>query len=319
MSRAVLLLALFVAAWPAVAAPRLRLASWNLEWLMTPATFDSLAGHCLGARRARDGERAMPCDLVPRGRWSEADFARLADFAASAAPDVVALQEVDGPQAAALVFPAHGFCFTRRRQLQNVGFAIRRGIPYRCNADHRALAPRGSGVRYGADVTLYPGTAQELRLLAVHLKSGCPGGRLTAAREACGVLLRQVPALEDWIDRRAREQARFAVVGDFNRHLAREGTTARDATGRTVALWPEINDGEPPGALLANAGAEQRRAGCATRHDGRPAVDHIVLGRELAPALVTGSFRAWPWPGPGRWPDHCLISIELELESYHGL
>jgi len=316
--RAGLLLALLLAAGPA-AGERLQLASWNLEWLMTPATFDALAGHCTTTRPVRNDQRSLPCDLVPRGRWSTADFRRLAAFAAAAAPDVVALQEVDGPPAAKLVFPAHDFCFTRRRHVQNVGFAIRRGIPYRCNADYRTLAPRGSGVRYGADLTLYPGTAQEIRLLAVHLKSGCPAGSLAAAREACNILQRQVPALEGWIDRRAQERARFAVVGDFNRHLARETAPARDRSGRVLALWPEIDDGDPPGAELLNAAAPADRATCGTRHDQRPAVDHILLGRGLAPALVTGSFRVWPYPEAGRWPDHCLISVELEPETRHGL
>lgn len=317
MTGALLLLALLAGTGPAAADERLRLASWNLEWLMTPATFDALAGRCGRPERARGDWRSLPCDLVPGGRWNDADFARLAAFAASVAPDVIALQEVDGPQAAALVFPGYGFCFTRRRHLQNVGFAIRRGIPHRCDADYRALAPRGSGVRQGAVVTLYPGSPRELRLLGVHLKSGCPSGRLTAAREACAVLRRQLPALEAWIDRHARR--RFAVIGDFNRDLAGEGPEARDNAGRTIAVWPELDDGDPPGARLINPGAAGHRPGCRPSRGGRSPVDHILLGSRLAPAFVADSFRAWPWPGPGRWPDHCLISLELDLESRHGL
>ena len=193
----------FATALPA--APRLTLATWNLEWMMTPATFDALASACSKPEhRARGDERSIPCDLVPKARWSEDDLRRIRDFAATLSADVIALQEIDGLQVAKKLFLDREFCFTKRRHVQNVGFAIRRGIPFRCNRDYRALGLPENDVRWGADVTIEPGTPREIRLLAVHLKASCNRDPLTADRPDCRTLQRQVPVLEDWIDRRAR-------------------------------------------------------------------------------------------------------------------
>ena len=78
-------------------APQLTLATWNLEWMMTPATFDSLASYCSKpGHRARGEERSIPCDLVPKARWSDEDLGRLREFASKLPADVIALQEIDG-------------------------------------------------------------------------------------------------------------------------------------------------------------------------------------------------------------------------------
>lgn len=304
----------------AAAPGRFVLGSWNFEWMMTPATFDALAARCLKpGLRAGGSDRAIPCDIVPRMRWSERDLARLRAFAAALPVDVFALQETDGAAAAALVFPDHAFCFTKRKHVQNVGFAIRRGIPYRCNRDYRALGLAGNDVRWGADVTLFPGTRREVRLLSVHLKSACHRDPLTDPRPDCRVLQEQVPVLEAWIDGRAREGTAFAVLGDFNRRFDRERDTARDARNRIVAMWPEIDDGEPAEADLYNAGADRGPINCNNGAGARMPIDYLILSRSLSRRMVPDSFRAWRYPAGGRWPDHCAISVELQLEAGHGL
>ena len=298
---------------PAVAAERLTLATWNMEWMMRPEVFDALAGSC-SRRHSRAGgnERAIPCDLVPNGRWSEADLARIRDFAASLPVDVFALQETDGQDVASKLFPDRELCFTKRRAVQNVGFAIRRGIRFRCNRDFKALGLPENDVRWGADVTIEPGTPREMRLLAVHLKAACNRDPLTSERPDCRTLQRQVPVLEDWIDRRARAGEAFGVVGDFNRRFDRERESPRDATGAIAALWPEIDDGEPAGADLVNPGADHGAIGCGNGHGARMPIDYLILGERLARRLVPGSYRVWEYPAGGRWPDHCVISVQLE-------
>jgi len=282
---------------------------------MLPATFDALAGRCTGTeRRAAGSERAIPCDLVPDGRWSPKDLARIRAFAASADLDVIALQEIDGREVARQLFPQYVFCFTNRHHVQNVGFAVRRGIPHRCDRDYRALGLADDSVRRGADLTLHPGTDRAIRLLAVHLKSSCNSDLLSEPRDACRQLQQQVPALEDWIDRRARADNAFAVIGDFNRRFDLERKKARDTQGRIVALWPEINDGEPPGAELVNAGLQHGAIACDNGHRPRQPIDYFVLGRRLSRALVTDSYRVWNYPAGPRWPDHCLLTIDLEPE-----
>jgi len=318
--RALAIAVAFTCAANAAAADRLTVATWNLEWLMTPSTFDALAATCLRhGLRAGGSDRAIPCDIVPKARWSDADLSRLREFAATLPPDVIALQEVDGPEAAAQVFPDREFCFTRRKHVQNVGFAIRRGVPYRCHRDYRALGLPDNSVRWGADLTVYPGTPQQLRLLAVHLKSACNRDQLNNPRPDCRTLQQQVPVLEDWIDRRARADDAFAVIGDFNRRFDGESGRARDAFGKIAAMWPEIDDGEPAGADLLDAGADHGPVGCNNGHGARMPIDHLVLGRSLARRLVAGTFRVWAYPVGPRWPDHCVISIELDLEARHGL
>ncbi len=301
-------------------AERLMLASWNLEWMMLPATFDQLAAKCLDhGLRAGGSDRAIPCNIVPDSRWSDAEIARIRKFASTLPADVIALQEIDGIEIARRIFPDREFCFTKRLHVQNVGFAIRRGIPYRCNRDYRALGLAGNNVRWGVDVTIYPGTPREVRVLGVHLKASCNRDPLWYPREDCKVLSEQVPILEAWIDRRAKNENLFAVIGDFNRRFDRESELARDPHDRVAAMWPELDDGEPAGADLTDAGADHGPLACNNGHGGRMAIDHLVLGRRLARRMVADSFRVWEYPFGPRWPDHCVISVELDLEPGDGV
>jgi hypothetical protein len=301
------------AAPPAPVDGRLTVATWNMEWMMRPEVFDALAPSCFGrGRRATGDQRAIPCDLVPKGRWSEADLARLRDFAATLPVDVFVLQEVDGRDVAATIFPDREFCFTKRRAVQNVGFAVRKGLKFRCNGDLKALGLRGDVVRRGADLTLEPGTPRQARLLAVHLKASCNRDPLTSDRPDCQLLQAQVPVLEGWIDARAKAGDAFGVAGDFNRRFDAERKAARDDRGRLVALWPEIDDGEPAGADLVNPAEGQGAVGCNNGHGKRPPIDYLILGERLAGRLVPDSLRSWSYPDGGRWPDHCVVSIQLE-------
>lgn len=105
--------------------------------------------------------------------------------------------------------------------------------------------------------------------------------RQTSISSDCAMLRYQLPALEDWIDANARRD--FALLGDFNRTLLREppmesatyrtrldGSAAGDPLGpctmqrdgkrwvaqcraRTRAIFPELNDGHPVGAVLWRA------------------------------------------------------------------
>ena len=120
----------------------------------------------------RGDVRRMPCDVARRFERSSRDFSVLARYARELDADVVALQEVDGADAARLVFPDYSFCFTSRRHVQNTGFAVRRGIPFRCEPDVQSLS-LGDSLRRGAELAVFPGAPDEMRLLSVHLKSGC--------------------------------------------------------------------------------------------------------------------------------------------------
>ena len=155
--------------------------------------------------------------------------------------------------------------------------------------------------------------------------------RRDAIATDCALLRYQLPSLEGWIDANAARD--FALIGDFNRTILREpiadsstyrtradGTAARDPLGRcavdrrgprvtvqcdarTRAMFPELNDNEPPGAVLWRARfADQGRNGGIPKgstgdcsipgargdlmHDG---IDHIVISESLKKRLAPSS------------------------------
>jgi endonuclease/exonuclease/phosphatase family metal-dependent hydrolase len=286
----------------------LKIATWNLEWLIAPATFKPLKNTCVprGAQ-AFASERRLPCDVAHRLERSSRDFAVLARYARELNADVIALQEVDGADAARLVFPGYEFCFSGSRHLQNTGFAVRAGLPKRCGPDFTALSLDDS-IRRGAELVLFPGQSQELHLLGIHLKSGCADKPLATGGKACTTLARQVPALERWIDAQARAHHRFAVLGDFNRELLREHE-----------MWPDIADHDPPDAHLVNVAQGQPFRNCVPGQGHSAFIDHIVLGRTLAGALIPGSFERLTFSAAdarhARLSDHCPLAVRLAIQQ----
>ncbi len=302
-----------------VAAGRLRLATWNIEYLIEPATYAALRDSCVQyGGRVPGNERKIPCAIVPRLDRKPEDFATLTRYARELDADVLAMQEVDGPGAASLILSRYDYCFTSRANVQKNGFAIRRGIPFRCEPDYLPLS-LGDSIRRGTVVTLFPGTNREFTLMAVHLKSGCPEGLLTNAKNRdCATLARQLPLLEQWIDAQARAGRRFGLLGDFNRRISREQGGARDADGRPLNLWAEINDGEPPDAALTavTLGAPFRK--CIATDEFDSYIDLIVLGHKLAADIVPESFvRVTYSPEDSaryaQLSDHCPVGVELRL------
>ena len=86
------------------------------------------------------------------------------------------------------------------------GFAIRRGIDYRRNADVKVLGMRKGFQRWGADIAVRQG-GRQLRLLSVHLISGCWGmreDRNQKRKQICDALRGQIRHLKDWADARIR-------------------------------------------------------------------------------------------------------------------
>lgn len=298
---------------------QLKLATWNMEWLIAPEQLRALKSSCVPKDQSPGRrERFIPCDVATDHERSREDFRALARYARRLDADVVALQEVDGESAARRVFDGYSFCFTSRRHVQNTGFAIRRGIPYRCGADFAALSLAGR-VRRGAELILYPGDSREIRLLAVHLKSGCGRRTLDSGRDQCTVLAQQVPMLEQWIDGQAAAGRRFAVLGDFNRDLLDDRGPARADNGALRSLWAEIDDGDPAEADLGNAAEGERFSNCSASQNFGGFIDHIVLSRSLSAARVPGSFDRVTWdPADAqrlKLTDHCPVAISVRIDA----
>jgi len=242
----------------------------------------------------------------------------LARYARVLDADVVALQEVDGADAARLVFPDHEFCFTTRKHVQNTGFAIRRGLAFRCGPDLMPLS-LGDSLRRGAELTLFPGERNELRLLSVHLKSGCSTKPLSAPDKACSELARQVPQLEAWIDQRARAGQPFVVLGDFNRDLLAEQRRGFPANAKD-SVWAAIDDADPPEADLRNAGEGEPFRNCAPGQGYRGYIDNIVLSRTLAAEVMPKSFSRVTYSAAdarhAKLSDHCPAAVRLRLQGH---
>lgn len=287
----------------------LKVATWNLEWFMKPETLRALTPACTPRDAPRDGaRRSVPCDVAHELTRSNEDIAALRSHARALDADVIALQEVDGADAARLIFTNYEFCFSGRVAVQNNGFAIRRGLPFACGPDLAGIS-LDDDVRRGVELRLFPGTASELRLLSVHLKSGCARDALDSTRPNCVELARQVPLLERWIDSQASENRPFAILGDFNRDLRREPTGA--------SIWAEIDDHDPPGSDLVNTAMGQTFQNCMPSQTFSGYIDYIVLDGRMARGLVENSFgRALYRPGDAerrKLSDHCPVFIRLRV------
>ena len=274
------------------AAAELRIAAWNLEHLD-----DADGAGCVG----RTG----------------ADYAALAGRIEELNADIVAFQEVENEAAAHRVFPASEWHveMSRRPAMKRsracwgkpqsrlghlaTGFAIRRGIVYRRHADLRGLGAGDVFQRWATDLSVMSG-GRELRLLSVHLKSGCWGAKQdgdTKRKKTCATLRGQIERLGTWADARRAEGTAFVILGDFNRRLTLPGDWA----------WRLLS---PPAAplLLLTEGVPFR---CDPRF---PAfIDHMAAGGGAETMRATGSFREAPRRGPH--PDHCAISAVFRLRD----
>lgn len=282
-------LALFVL--PRGHAGELTLATWNLEHLN-----DTVGEGC-----------------VPR---TQADYAALAGQIEALDADVVAFQEVENEAAARRVFPAGRWdiafstrpftgagppCYDRpeaRLNHQGTGFAIRSGLEWRRHADLEDIAAGSRNYRWGTDVTVTQ-DGRELRLLSVHLASGCWGegeDRSARRQRTCATLREQFDELGEWVAERRSEGSAYVLLGDFNRRLAIPGDWGwRALAPRSARL------------SLLTAGIE---TGCDPQFS--EFVDHLVANRAAADMLVPGSIREAPRLGPH--PDHCAVAATFLLE-----
>ncbi len=261
---------------------------------------------------------------------TEADHVTLRRYRDRLGADIVALQEVNGPKAAALVFPpAQWELLFSGRYVEDLvtgrdsdriytGFAVRRGVfDAVTKSDVPELsvvhAPDGRPVRWGTELLVEKGEAR-LLLLSVHLKSGCPQGALESPTDPdCVTLAAQRAPLEAWIDAAAAGKVPFLVLGDFNR--------AFDRFGQDDHLWRAIDDGEPAGLDLWRLPFQQE-SDCwrgTSRHHPRP-IDFLVFDQRAWERVDRASFRQVTYDAAdqdearGTPSDHCPIAVDLRLE-----
>jgi 5'-nucleotidase (lipoprotein e(P4) family) len=287
----------------------IRVATWNMNNL------HSVIGEPLRSRApARSAE----------------DYATLRKYADRLGADIIALQEVNGPDAAALVFPRETYELYMSGRFHEdqrtgresdriyTGFAVRKGVFDRVvTSDYEDLSVTVPGTtprptRWGVDLLVERG-GRQLRLLSVHLKSGCSARSLTRPQsDACRALALQREPLEAWIDARTTEGVPFLVLGDFNR--------AFDVHGERDHLWQEIDDADPPPldlVRLPTGRTSQCWQGTSNYHENP--IDFIVLDEQVSKLLVAGSFFQLDYApedrdiGRGTPSDHCPEGVDLRF------
>jgi endonuclease/exonuclease/phosphatase family metal-dependent hydrolase len=297
----VIALALVAALSSGTAAAEIRVGSWNLNNLHN-----------------RLGEPLRPGAPV-RGA---ADIETLHEIRDRVAADVFALQEVNGPRAAHLVFPpaewdvvfsgryADDLVTGRETDRIYTGFAIRRGV---FDAVTKRDVPELSVIhgdqrptRWGTEI-LVEKDGQLLRLLSVHLKSSCHAGSLEPpSNPHCVTLAAQRAPLEAWIDAAAVGDVPFAILGDWNRRLDRHGANDH--------FWREIDDGDPPGLDLWRLPID-RASRCESGFTDP--IDFLVFDDRLWPLVDEASFAevlyGEAWDPQRRTPsDHCPIAVTID-------
>jgi endonuclease/exonuclease/phosphatase family metal-dependent hydrolase len=267
---------------PAGFAAELKISTWNLNWFTDrPA-----------------GDPSLPADVHVR---APGDFDLLRQYAAQLDADVIAIQEVDGSAVAARIFPPaqYSIHMTHDDVVQRVGIVVRRGLTYDVNPDVTAI--RGNPaehLRSGADITLHIASVT-LRILAVHLKTGCDDAPLARTRRrSCSELRAQIPSLQAWIAARQQEGVPFVVLGDFNRHM-----DGKDQ------LWAALSRTAP----LVRA-TEGRSSPC---WGSEAFIDHIIAGGAArdwmqVPTLRVLSYRESGEDWKDRLSDHCPVSVDFQ-------
>ena len=279
-------------------AEQLKVASWNIAWL---------SSHEYNKR-------------------TDKDYQELSKYAKRLDADVIALQEVEDATWAKKVFGNdYEYFFSTKDWVQRVGFAVRKSSGFTSNVNEYQALDVGR-VRYGMDLHLLKGSTQ-IRLLAVHLKSGCFDKPLDTAsvesmpesskrdkkeKRACLKLSNQIKPLETWVDERAKENLPFIVLGDFNRRFAIDIEKKHD---ESEGLWQAIDD-ELTEDMWSPTLTKNSKCWGGYYKDF---IDHIVLNPIARANYVANSFEQLIFDGQytrelsQSLSDHCPISIRINL------
>lgn len=252
------------------------------------------------------------------------DYERLARVAASLDLDVVALQEIGSPRAAARVFPESDYHIVMSDRYQPgdedraaaerdifTALALSKEtfpeLPEvetlsAISIDHigfdRDGTPSIRPTRAGL-VGHYTYNGQKVKLLAIHLKSSCHRWKLDPvtdqspttgepfrSRFDCRTLAAQRAILENWIEQQAAQDIGVIVLGDFNRELNTEGSTGAPID----EFWLDMNDGTP-NSLTLFKGPEDLDTVCWPNHSRRfeQHIDLILWDDMIADLVSLGA------------------------------
>lgn len=207
----------------------LTVVSWNMNWL----------------------NQSDSAGLNPR---TSEDYEALSRYASQLDADIIVVQEVDGQEAVQRVFDPHKYAYhmSSRGDVQRVGIIYKKELDVVRYPDLVLLARVSSErLRYGVDLGVKDASGRELRILGVHLKSGCFSSPLDGPYkeyerpDACQKLKKQVPVLTRWMESRQQERTPFMLIGDMNRRLNPEDEvwqSWKNAVGQAGLYAPTLTE-----------------------------------------------------------------------------
>jgi exonuclease III len=283
-------------------AESIRLAAWNINNL------NDVAGVAL---RDRAPIRA------------EGDYVLLNDYRERLDPDVIALQEMGNPKAAARIFPPDQYevIFEGRFQPDQPGdvhtaLAVRKNkVRIIEKGDFEPLSviheADNRPVRRGVQALLEV-AGDRFWVMSVHLKSGCFAKSLkppSASQVDCKTLAKQMAPLEQWIDEKESTGLPVIIMGDFNRKF--------DVHGQSDHLWAEVDDGQPSPLNLWRLPFRTASECPTTRQSDREfPIDFLVFNEKAWPGVDQQSFFELLYDDEDvslgdRLSDHCPHAVDF--------
>ena len=271
----------------------MRVATWNVEHLAYPFT---------------EG-------CKPR---SAEEIAALKKYAQSLDANIIGLQEVASEQAVRQLFPEdewqvimsarpdsesyecreNGFTSSQ----QKVAYAVRKGIVVKKVTQLSEIALDNPGLRYGLAITVDTPLG-ETEILNLHLKSGCFVDDYNRKdSDACQKVAKQVPVLQNIVEKYELSGKPYVVLGDFNHRLTapyNRMTRMLKSSAKSLSI------------------ASQYLIGC---HPWYPApIDNIVVGN-TNPEPITKSVQVFKFEDmtvENMLSDHCAVSVDIQpVESF---
>lgn len=198
---------------------------------------------------------------------------------------------------------------------QYTGFAIRKGLVYQRHPDLNLNVNHNNRLRNGVDIEFTTASGKQLRLLAVHLKSGC-FTQTKSSSFACQTLARQARQLHRWIVKRNKQKQRFVILGDFNRRML-------NVENQWFFHMLQANEHQMKNHLIIiNHGASHCWSKNINKHqkvwmsEHKQFIDFILMNKLSAAAYISNSFKE---VAASRFAtrhfnlsDHCLISAKLK-------
>lgn len=272
------------------APPMLRVMTWNVEWM-----FDDY----LGDNRS---ELAREQSSPTKEFW-QAKLSGVAEVIASAQPEIVALQEIEGKQTLADIasqlkskhHQSYRYAFIEGSDSfteQDVGLLVRGGmVSYRRHEQSKAMFDSEQFYNLSKHLAAefrWDGLERPLTIMTVHLR---------ATPEAEELRTRQAKLARHWLTQQLQAEEDVILLGDFNSEHAALGLKSTQAPVGEVAFIVGSLGASPLVDLLSHL-------------PGGPQSTHLVLDKQFDRIFASPSMLV---DGPGQ--DWVFEKIEILAES----